>query len=80
MDLREDSEIVVMKNSIRLLRLFFLFPNEEELKDPKKNVYIKFIIMNIIGSYFPIGIILHLIVNIKSKFFVKRSGHYPNDI
>lgn len=70
MDLQENENIVVMKNSIMLLRLTFLFPSDEEIKDPESNVFRKFRTMIIIGSYFPIGVILHVIKNIKSKFEV----------
>lgn len=71
MDLKDDGEIVVMKNSIMFLRLFFLFPSKEEIGNPEKNVFFKFTMMNIIASYFPMGIILHLVKNIRSKFKLK---------
>lgn len=60
-------DILVMKNSIKFLRISFIFPDKEEINQPKKNVFIKFTIMYMIGIYFPIGIVLHMINGIKSK-------------
>lgn len=67
MDLKENPEIVVMRNSIKFLRICFIFPSEEEVENPEKNVFIKFTIMNILGSFYPLGVIFHLVINIKSK-------------
>lgn len=68
MDIANIKEIAVLKNTITFLRICFIFPNKEEINQPEKNVFIKYTLMNVIGIYFPIGIAMHLIVNIASKF------------
>lgn len=68
MDLKDDEEIVIMGNSIMFLRLFFLFPSKEDIENPERNVFFKFTMMNILASYFPLGIFFHLFKNIRSKF------------
>lgn len=70
MDLKENTEIVVMRNSITFLRICFLFPSKEEIENPTKNAFIKFMIMNMLASWYPLGIILHLVINIISKLGV----------
>lgn len=67
MFLKDNAVISIMKNSIMFLRICFLFPSSEEIKNPGRNVFIKFTVMFLVSSYFPIGIILNLIKNIKSK-------------
>lgn len=70
MNIEKIRKIQVMRNSMKFLRICYLFPTEYEINDPEKNVYIRYTMMNVVGSYFPIGIMLHLINNIKSKYFV----------
>lgn len=62
-----------MKNTIMFLRICFIFPNREEINQPEKNVFIKFTIIYIIGIYFPIGIALHVLMNIRSKCYSNLS-------
>lgn len=68
MNIENIKKLAVMKNTIMFLRICFIFPNKEEINQPEKNVFIKFSIIYIIGIYFPIGIALHVIFNIKSKY------------
>lgn len=72
MDIEKVKKIEVMRNSIKFLRICSIFPTEYEINHPEKNVHIRYTMMNIVGSYFPIGIILHLINNIKSKYFLRQ--------
>lgn len=67
MDFKENPDIVVMRNSITFLRICFLFPSKAELENPEKNVFTKFTIMYILASFYPLGVVLHLVINIKSK-------------
>lgn len=68
MNLKSNEGIAVLRNTIMLLRISYLFPSKDEVNHPEKNVHIKFTLLTIFGSYFPIGILIHLIVNIKRKY------------
>lgn len=61
-----DNEIVVMRNTIRLLRLSRIFPNDEELDKPRKQ-RIMSTLMLCFCAYFPVGIFLHIVTNMQSK-------------
>lgn len=85
MDLKDNTNIAVNKNSIMFLRICFLFPNKEEIENPEKNVFIKFAFLNMLASYYPIGVILHLVINLRSKskiciiyFIILRISTYIN--
>lgn len=67
MDLKESVNIVVMRKSLMFLRMCFLFPSEKEIASPEKNVFIKFTILNILASFYPAGVFLHMVINIESK-------------
>lgn len=71
MDLKENSEIIVMKKSIMFMRICFIFPSDEEIAHPEKNVFIKFTMLNILASFYPVGVFWHMVLNIKSKSSIK---------
>lgn len=68
MNIDKIKKISVMKNSIMFLRMLYVFPNEKDMNQPNKNVSLKYTCIIIVGCYIPIGIMLHLINNIKSKY------------
>lgn len=76
MDLKENSEIIVMKKSIMFMRICLIFPSEEEIAHPEKNVFIKFTMMNILASLYPVGVFWHMVINIKSKSEIKCQMFY----
>nr|ALR72562.1 odorant receptor OR17 [Colaphellus bowringi] len=70
MNIEHIKEIEVLENSLKFLRIFFLFPRKSEINDPKKNVYWKFILLSLSTAYFSIGAAIHLVVNVRSGAFV----------
>lgn len=62
-------EIIVLKNSLKVLRLCYLFPSKEEIENPEMNIYIKYILLNLAIVYLPVGTILHLTVAVLSEYF-----------
>nr|XP_023030161.1 odorant receptor 4-like isoform X1 [Leptinotarsa decemlineata] len=70
MNIDNIKKIVVLKNSMYFLRIPFLFPRESEINDPKKNVYIKFILLSMTTIYLSLGAAIHLVVNIRSGTYI----------
>lgn len=63
------NKIVVMKTTIKFLRICYLFPNDEEINQPEKNVFVKYTILTIIGALYPVGIAIHLLLKLRSKCY-----------
>lgn len=76
MDAGDENDIIVMKYSIMFLRICFIFPSKREINQPEKYFFMKFTIIYIIAIYFPIGILLHMMTNIKSKYKIIELIHF----
>lgn len=71
MNVEKIKEIAVLKNTIMFLRILLIFPSKEDINHPEKNIFMKYTILSIIGTFFPIGIAIHLITNMTSKYVIK---------
>lgn len=60
-------ELAVLKNTLRFLRICYLFPPENEINNPNYNVYKGYMGLCLITSYLPLGNIIHMVLNLKRK-------------
>lgn len=64
-----NNQIVVCENTMKVLKINLILPSraEEESEKTGDHYFNNYAIMTIFFSYYPIGIVLHMIHNIKSK-------------
>lgn len=67
MNVEKIKKIAVMRRTIMFLRLSFIFPNDQEINQPDKNLFIKYTTLYLMGLCFPIGVLVHLLKKLKSK-------------
>nr|CAH7718898.1 unnamed protein product [Callosobruchus chinensis] len=70
MNIQAITKIRVLENSISYFRMTFTFPSRREANNFSKKFFIKPLFMFAFASYFSIGAVLHMLVNIKRMFFV----------
>lgn len=68
MKLEDKYGIAVCTKTITYLRWIMIFPTEEEIKHRRKKILSKYAVLTFLGSYFPIGMGLSLIMKVKSAF------------
>nr|CAI5820095.1 unnamed protein product [Callosobruchus analis] len=70
MNIQAVTKIRVLENSIRYFRMTFSFPSETEANSFSKRFFIKPLFLFVFASYFSIGAVLHMLVNIKRKSYI----------
>lgn len=60
-------EIVILKTSLKIYRLYHVFPPKGIELNPGPRFYLKFVVLALISSVTLIGSILHMIHTIKGK-------------
>lgn len=70
MNIENIKKLAVLKNSRKYLSATLVFPSDDEIAKIENNEYFNrnFILGLILSMYYSVGIVIHMVINCKSKY------------